>query len=524
LGILSGLLKDRKESVMKRELTSVVCLCLMSLLLATTAPAQQKSAVEKSYMQAREVLEAGVKAAGGLEALQAINDVTRELSGVRTDQGQGMQPVPSSQSVKPPVTSTYTKATSVRDLRGGRVMEYRETSIFGGQPLIFRLVATNSTAFFANYITRSIRFSPPPAIPSVRAGNFRRYPESLLQTAWSRPETLRWLGEADYDGRRQRVISFADADGTEVALYFDARTNLLTKSETLADDPVLGDVTFETIYSDWRAVNKVTLPFRYIDKLGGVMSQDVQVTSTTFDTHPADDLFAMPEGFAKIEPTPPVPVLKKLGEDVYALLGPYNSMFVVFKDYVLVVEAGFNDRYAQASIAEIKKIAPDKPIRYLVSTHFHFDHVSGVRSYIAEGTTIVTTPSAKTIIEQAATRTHVMRPDTLSRKPKAPVIETLTDKRVFEDGAHRVELYRISSPHVSEIIIAYFPKEKILFEGDMLDIPEAGLVPAGDDTADLANKVRQFGLQVEQIIPVHGRMGTIDDLRQAISRRTAKNQ
>jgi glyoxylase-like metal-dependent hydrolase (beta-lactamase superfamily II) len=491
------------------------------MISSNPALAQQKSAVEKSFQQAREVLDAGVKAMGGLQALQDIADVTREMSGTRTDQGQGMQPLSLSQKDHPPVTNTYTKATSVRDLRGGRAMEYRETLIFGGQPLTYRAVVTESTAFFANYVTKTISLTSLAAIPGARAGNFRRYPESLLQTAWSRPETLRWLGESDYQGRRQHVISFADSDGTEVALYFDATSSLLTKSETLADDPVLGDITVETIYSDWTPVGRVTLPTRYVDKIGGAVLQEVRVSSTTPNTHPADSLFAMPEGFARIAPTAPLPALKKIGEDVYAITGPYNSILVVFKDYALVIEAGANNRYSAASIAEIKKVAPDKPIRYLVSTHFHFDHLSGVRSYIAEGTTIVTTPSAKSIIEKAATASHIMRPDALSRNPKPPIIETIDDKRVFDDETHKVEIYRFASPHVGEMIIAYLPKEKLLFEADMLDIPEAGTPPAGDDTVDLAQQIQKLGLLVEQIIPVHGRMGTIDDLRKAVSNRTS---
>ena len=68
------------------------------------------------------------------------------------------------------------------------------------------------------------------------------------------------------------------------------------------------------------------------------------------------------------------------------------------------------------------------------------DHIGGVRSFIAEGTPIVTTPDAKSVIERAAA-VHSMRPDALSCSPRAPVIETLKDKRVFDDGAHRVEFY-----------------------------------------------------------------------------------
>lgn len=505
---------------MKRSLLFIICTSVaLALLSAATVCAQQgKSLSEKSYSQAREVLEAGIKAMGGLDALQAVSDVTRELSGVRTDEGQGMQPVLQMNGGTPPVMS-HPKMKSIRDLRGQRAFDETEAVIFGGQPFRVRSVLTGNTAFSAFEVTQNIRQPPPAALPSVRAARFRRYPESLLLTAWNRPETLRWLGSGDYEGRKIRAVSFADADGTEVALYFDAQTGLLTKTEVLADDPVLGDVIVETVYGDWQPVNKLTLPFRYTDKTNGVTVQDLHASSITLDTHPPDSLFAMPEGYAKIDPVPPVPVVKKLATDVYAIMGPYNSLFVVLKDYVVVIEAGANNRYSQASIAEVKKIAPDKPIRYLVSTHFHYDHLSGVRSYIADGATIVTTPGAKSIIERLAGAPHRLRPDALSRNPKAPVIETFKDKRTFDDGAHTIELYQISSPHVGEMIVAYLPQEKILFEADMLDIPEAGLAPAGDDTVDLADKIQKLGLQVEQIIPVHGRMGTLEDLRQAVARR-----
>jgi glyoxylase-like metal-dependent hydrolase (beta-lactamase superfamily II) len=504
---------------MKFKTITTLSFCLLFLSLSINASAQQsKSLSEKSYQQARQAVEAGIKAMGGLEALQSVADVTREMAGTRTDEGQGMQPVPRTEGATPPATN-HPKLKSVRDLRGQRISEEVEDTIFGGQPIKSRSVLAGNTFFFASDVTRNIRVPPPSALPAIRAARFRRFPESLLLTAWTRPETLRWLGEGEYEGRKVRAVSFADADGSETALYFDTQTGLLTKTETLADDPVLGDVSVEVIYGDWRPVNRLLLPFRYTDRLGGVTVQDMRASSILLDTHPPDSLFAMPEGYAKIDPVPPVPVVKKLADDVYAITGPYNSLFVVFKDYVLVVEAGANNRYSQASIAEIKKVVPDKPIRYLVSTHFHFDHLGGVRSYIAEGTTIVTTPGAKSIVERLAAAPHQLRPDALSRKSVSPVIETFKDKRVFEDGTHTVELYQIAGPHAGEMIIAYLPKEKILFEADMLDIPEAGLVPAGDDTVDLADKVQKLGLQVESIIPVHGRMGTIDELRQAVARR-----
>jgi glyoxylase-like metal-dependent hydrolase (beta-lactamase superfamily II) len=266
------------------------------------------------------------------------------------------------------------------------------------------------------------------------------------------------------------------------------------------------------------------LPFRYIDVIGGSVLQNSQASSININTRPADPLFQMPEGLMKAEPSQPSPPVTKLAEDTYALLGGYNSIFVVFNEYVLVLEGGGNSRATQAAIAEIKKLAPGKPIRYVVATHFHFDHIGGIRSYIAEGSTIVTTPSAKPVIEKSAAAVHSMRPDALTRNPKPPVIETISKKRVFDDGAHTVELYDIGpNPHCNEIIIAYLPKQKILLEADLLDldIPEGVIPVAGDDTADLAEKIKQLGLDVERIIPVHGRPGSFSELQKALAKRDA---
>lgn len=499
---------------MKLTYRLAISLVLIAFASGISNSQQKKSAIEESNFRARQVLAAGIKAMGGLEALQKIADVTRELSGTRADEGQGMMPV-LPRTVNPPATN-HPKIKSLRDVRGQRTRDETEDVIFGGQPIKVRQITSGTTAFSVFEVTKNLRF-PVASASVLRAGRFRRYPETLLLVAWNRPETLRSQGVGDFDGRVQNVISFADVDGTAVALYFDSTSNLLTKTEVLSDDQLLGDITLETSYSDWRPVEKLTLPFSITDRVGGAVQQDLQTSSIVLNTNPPDSLFAMPEGYAKIDPIQPTPTVKKLADGVYAILGPYNSVFVVFKDYVLVLEAGLSNRYAQSSIAKIKKVASDKPIRYLVSTHFHYDHLGGVRSYIAEGATIVTTPTAKTAIEYAADATHAMRPDALSLNPKAPIVETIKDKRVFDDGLRRVELYQISSPHVAEMIIAYMPKEKLLFEADMLDIHEAGIHPAGNDTVDLAQQLKRLKLDIERIIPVHGRMGTIADLEQALA-------
>ena len=73
------------------------------------------------------------------------------------------------------------------------------------------------------------------------------------------------------------------------------------------------------------------------------------------------------------------------------------------------------------------------------------------------------------------------------------------------------------------MIVAYLPKERILFEADALDLDvpdgQVGTPVVGDDTRQLARKIDELGLAVERIVPVHGRIGTIEDLRESLARR-----
>jgi glyoxylase-like metal-dependent hydrolase (beta-lactamase superfamily II) len=99
------------------------------------------------------------------------------------------------------------------------------------------------------------------------------------------------------------------------------------------------------------------------------------------------------------------------------------------------------------------------------------------------------------------------------------MVETFTGKRVFSEGARTLEIHDVGpNPHVAEMAVAYLPKEKTLFVADLFTIPAEGpLSPAGAATREFAAKVQALGLQVEKIAPAHGRLGTMDELRQVVS-------
>ena len=181
-----------------------------------------------------------------------------------------------------------------------------------------------------------------------------------------------------------------------------------------------------------------------------------------------------------------------------------------------------NSQRSTQVLAEIHRIAPGKPVRQVVSTHFHSDHIGGLRPFIAEGATIVTTPTARQVIQDfvvKGTRTRTI--DTLAKAPREPVIELAGAKRVLGDANHRIELLDVSpNPHAAEIMVVWFPGERLLFEGDMLDllVPEDRPSMPGDDTRALAKTIAKLGLDVDKIIPVHGRPGTRADLERTVAR------
>ena len=128
-----------------------------------------------------------------------------------------------------------------------------------------------------------------------------------------------------------------------------------------------------------------------------------------------------------------------------------------FKDYVAVVDAPNNEERSLAVIAEAARLAPGKPVQYVINTHHHFDHAGGLRTYLSQGTTIVTHETNKQyyldILFHPAPRT--LQPDRMalfnpmywiSRRP--PPIETVageprsTAKYVVTDGERILESHQ----------------------------------------------------------------------------------
>lgn len=142
-----------------------------------------------------------------------------------------------------------------------------------------------------------------------------------------------------------------------------------------------------------------------------------------------------------------------------------------------------------------------------------------MREFIAEGATIVVPRGNKTFVEQIAKSKFTLKPDTLALNPRSPVTETFEKKRLFTDGKRIVELYSIGpTSHVSEMVMFYFPKEKILFQGDMFSpLDTGGIPPVIEINHELVKKVNELKLDVETLVAVHSGAVAWKDFRQAVA-------
>jgi glyoxylase-like metal-dependent hydrolase (beta-lactamase superfamily II) len=99
-------------------------------------------------------------------------------------------------------------------------------------------------------------------------------------------------------------------------------------------------------------------------------------------------------------------------------------------------------------------------------------------------------------------------------------------KRVISDGERTVELIDIGpNPHAQEMVIAYLPKQRIVFQGDLFFLPanDAPIGPAQDTTLSFARQLRDKKLEVERIASAHGRTATMAEFTRVVDEAMAKN-
>jgi glyoxylase-like metal-dependent hydrolase (beta-lactamase superfamily II) len=341
-------------------------------------------------------------------------------------------------------------------------------------------------------------------------------PHGFLRAAASNNATAK---SQTMGGKKYTVVSFTAPSKAKVNGYINA-DNMVERVETWIDNSILGDMLFEGSYTDYKNFGGVKFPTHFVQKQGGYATLDLTIT----DVKPNAPAMLQAGGGGG---TPPVSGTQKLADGVYLILPAYAALAVDFKDGIVVIEGPQSEARANIIIAEAKKAIPNKPIKYVINTHGHFDHSGGLRAFVAEGSTIVTYQANKSYFEKALARPHTLAPDRQSEAKKKISIETVGDKKVMTEGNHVIELHRmVGSNHNEGLLVAYLPKEKILVEADGFNPPAQANAPVASpvnpNTINLAENIARLKLDVETIVPVHypadGRKVTMAELNRALGK------
>src|SRR5215471_18028060 len=311
--------------------------------------------------------------------------------------------------------------------------------------------------------------------------------------------------------------------------------NMLELVQTWIPNPVYGDMLYELRYTNYKDFGGVKSPtvlhIHQGDPRLSVAHNSMEITLTNVQANVSVPAMTAPDAVQKATAPRERAESQKLADGVWLIAGgTHNSLAVDFRDFVTVIEAPLNEERSLAVIAEVNKLIPNKPIKYVVNTHHHFDHSGGLRTYLAQGATIVTHQANKEYYEQVlfSTAPRTLQPDRFStyypyfsggRRPLP--IETVNQKYVISDDVRTLDLYPVQGlNHASNMLLAYLPKDQILVNADLYSPPSQGAPdPAVNaNMRTLQRNIQRLRLEVAQHVPIHGQPGPGDRFAQIMAR------
>lgn len=478
------------------------------LLLAPAALAQRPG---------KPLIEEVAQAMGGRDRILSVRTLVLEGTGEQYSVGQNMSP----QAAPPMFAVTELRRSIDFANKRWRHEQSREPRFPTGNTAAQRARLGYDGVAYDILPDGTVRRAAARA-DAERANELLYHPIGFLQVALA-PGAELTEGPSRRGLRHVRM----NAGGNTFTIFVDSRTRLPVRIENVEYHPVLGDAVFGTTFSDWRAVDGVMVPMRMAWRIEDQWPlSDLRFSKASLNADVGD--LTAPATARSAQPLAP-PVINVTAEEIapgvwYIAGQSHHSVAIEMRDHLLLVEAPQSDARTLAVIQKARTLRPGKPVRAVINTHHHFDHTGGVRAAIAEGLTVITHARNKPFFEALATRRHSIAADALASSRRPARIEGVGPRTVLSDGTRTVEIHQVRGAqhsgtfqHAETLLMVYLPAEKLLIEADLYSppAPNATVPPYAPFAANLVENIDQLGLQVDRIVPIHGRVVPMSDLRAA---------
>ena len=276
---------------------------------------------------------------------------------------------------------------------------------------------------------------------------------------------------------------------------------------TTRPHPRLGDVRDGVLYV-YDEPGSIPTELRQI-----VHERDMQWAMTerrvSFRTDcPEESLLAVPAAY---EPAAPADSMRAEPKLVAIAPGLWSvdmedldtrSMIVEFSDKLAVLEAAVGSDNGERIVDAAKRRFPSKPIRYFFFSHYHPHYAGGVRAFVAEGATIVTTPGCEHFVKQEAERAFTLRPDRLERTRRKLSLQTFAKRVEVADSTNRLVAVNIGprSDHTAEFVTFWFPRQRVVFEAEQGWVTVDGKVRASRRAERFLKPLDDEGLAADSLV------------------------
>lgn len=404
------------------------------------------------------------------------------------------------QSANPEVTDiALNKSDLFIDYENGRASAENWTRNRAGS-FINQAVFDGTTGHVYNHAAKTHSENESLTFMAVGGGTIRTTDVTLVRVLLDNRDQAVKGEDAEYHGRRHETLTFPMQGSSDLTIYVDSETGLLSKMRR--QNPVAGALDY--VFSQHKKVDGITYAAEAIFQVAGQIN--TLTVHRKLEVNPdLSGVFDGADGYTAQGATIDTSAMsvRKLADGIYyAGQNAGHSIFIDAGDYFIAAGgyAGLTARFDAVK----KEAGLEKPLGYHIVTHQHADHIGGIGEAVALGANLVTVENHLPPVRGSLT---------------APLAD---DRVTLVDGSMTlangdVQIYDIATAHADHYLLVYVPSLNLVFSADHFSTNLVeGLPPANNNMVTFRKAVEALNLDIDMFLGAHGtRPLTMDDLRAA---------